>query len=41
MEIKNIAERYLEDFHGFHICFLSDGESEYPNEAVDAIKANK
>lgn len=41
MKVKKIAEKYLDDFHGFHVCFLSDGEADYPQEAVDAIKENK
>lgn len=40
MIVKNIATKYLNNFTGFHVCFLSDGQASFPQSAVRAIKAN-
>lgn len=30
MMVKDLAVKYLKDFDGFHVCFLSDGEAGIP-----------
>ncbi len=39
--VKDLVQRYIKDFHGFHICFLSDGIAPMPNDAINAIKEEK
>lgn len=41
MLVNELAKKYLNNFHGFHICFLSDGIAPMPVNAIKAINEKK
>jgi hypothetical protein len=37
MKVKEIVAKYLNSFHTFHVCFLSDGLARFPKDAINSI----
>jgi Mg-chelatase subunit ChlD len=37
IKVKEIVAKYLTNFHTFHCCFLSDGQAQFPKNAINSI----
>jgi hypothetical protein len=37
IKVKEIVEKYINHFHAFHCCFLSDGLAPFPKDAINSI----
>jgi hypothetical protein len=37
IKVKEIVAKYLNKFHSFHCCFLSDGLAPFPKDAISSI----
>jgi hypothetical protein len=37
MKVREIVAKYLNSFHTFHCCFLSDGLARFPKDAINSM----